>query len=153
MSLSLKDQWMEKEEFVVYDIHWLHKSLYLSFLFGRIGPICCCDQPGREWRTSHCMMAGRALCNEFLLLGQTLVCLILRRTIGTLVFVPSWGCIGSVCYPIHPNFRIHHWMESFYDPLVGVSWHGRGNFEQKNCPGRLLFWWQCNPSFLVVLGL
>ncbi|RZC08433.1 PLASMODESMATA CALLOSE-BINDING PROTEIN 3-like isoform X2 [Glycine soja] len=48
MSLPLRDQWMEKEESVVHDIHWLRKSLYLSSLFGRIGPICCCDQPGRE---------------------------------------------------------------------------------------------------------
>jgi len=34
------------------------------------------------------MMDGRAVCHEFLLLGQTLICLILR-TIGILVFVPS----------------------------------------------------------------
>ena len=135
---------------ITENIHWLRKYLYLSFLLGRIGPICCCGQPGKEWRTSHCMMAGRALCHEFLLLNQTLIYLMLRRTIGTLVFVPLWGCIGTMCCLVHPNFHIRHCTnrESFYDPPTGVSWHGKGNFEPKNCSGRLLFWWQYNPSLL-----
>ena len=71
------------------------------------------------------MMAGRALYHEFLLLSQTLVCLILKKTIGTLVFMPSRGCIGTVYYHVHLKFRIHNRdsldRDSFYDPQVRVS--------------------------------
>lgn len=82
-------------------------------------------------------MAGKALYREFLLLSQTLVCLILKRTIGTLVFMPSLGCIGTVYYHVHPKFRIHHCTDrdsldrdSFYDPQLRVSSHDMGNSKQ-----------------------
>ena len=46
-------------------------------------------------------MLGRVLYHGFLFLYQNPVCLNLKKkkkTIGTLVFVPSWDCIGTVCY-------------------------------------------------------